>query len=198
MRRAWPVTLADGAETLRPLRMRDRRAWEALRARNWDWLEPWEATAPVPQRPVSFARYVRDVTAQAQRGHMLPFVVEHDGELVGQLTASPIHYGSLYSATLGYWVSRHVAGRGIIPHAVAMASDHCWFELGLHRVEINIRPENKASLRVVEKLGFRPEGLRRRYLHIEGDWRDHLSFALTVEEVPGGLLERWRETRAGR
>ena len=66
-----------------------------------------------------------------------------------------------------------------------MAADHCW-AIGLHRVEINIRPENVASRRVVEKLAFRPEGLRPAYLHIDGDWRDHLSFALTAEEVPGG------------
>jgi hypothetical protein len=70
--------------------------------------------------------------------------------------------------------------------------DHCFLTLGLHRIEVNIRPENRASLRVVEKLGFRPEGLRRRYLHIDGAWRDHLTFALTVEDVPEGLLPRWR------
>ena len=66
------------------------------------------------------------------------------------------------------------------------------FAIGLHRVEVNIRPENAASLRVVEKLGFRDEGLRPRYLHIDGDWRDHLSFALTREEVGDGLLARYR------
>jgi [ribosomal protein S5]-alanine N-acetyltransferase len=59
-------------------------------------------------------------------------------------------------------------------------------------VEASIRPENQASRRVVEKLGFREEGLRRRYLHIDGAWRDHLCYALTVEDVTGGLLPRWR------
>ena len=62
----------------------------------------------------------------------------------------------------------------------------------LHRIEINIRPENTPSLRVVEKLGFRDEGRRPRYLHIDGDWRDHQSFALNAEDVPGGLMARWR------
>ena len=52
-----------------------------------------------------------------------------------------------------------------------------------------------ASRRVVEKLGFRPEGLRPAYLHIDGDWRDHLSFALTSDEVPGGVLARWQQSR---
>ena len=73
-----------------------------------------------------------------------------------------------------------------------MAIDHCFFVVGLHRVEASIRPENHASRRVVEKLGFHEEGLRRRYLHIDGAWRDHLCYALTVEDVHGGLLPRWR------
>jgi ribosomal-protein-alanine N-acetyltransferase len=123
--------------------------------------------------------------------------VDHEGALVGQLTVSGITYGSLCSASIGYWVSRHVAGRGITPTAVALAVDHCFGALGLHRVEINIRPENGPSLRVVQKLGFRDEGVRERYLHIQGVWRDHRTFALTAEEVPGGLLARWRATRPG-
>jgi ribosomal-protein-alanine N-acetyltransferase len=60
-------------------------------------------------------------------------------------------------------------------------------------MEICIRPENAKSLRVVEKLGFRYEGLKRRYIHINGDWRDHFCFALVAEEVPAGVLRRWRE-----
>jgi ribosomal-protein-alanine N-acetyltransferase len=95
----------------------------------------------------------------------------------------------------GYWVSRDVAGRGVIPTALALAVDHCFFTVGLHRIEVNIRPENQASLRVVEKLGFRQEGIRERFLHIDGDWRDHLSFALTADEVPDGLMRRWRASR---
>ena len=95
----------------------------------------------------------------------------------------------------GYWVARDVAGRGVIPTALALAVDHCFFTVGLHRIEVNIRPENTASLRVVQKLGFRQEGVRERFLHIDGDWRDHLSFALTVDEVPDGLLRRWRASR---
>jgi len=88
-----------------------------------------------------------------------------------------------------------VAGRGIAPTALALSGDHALGTMGLHRVEVNIRPENTASLRVVEKLGFRPEGLRPRYLHIDGQWRDHLTFALTREEIGAGLLARWQALR---
>jgi len=73
-----------------------------------------------------------------------------------------------------------------------MALDQCFFVVGLHRVEATIRPENMASRRVVEKLGFREEGLRRRCLHIDGAWHDHICYAMTIEDVPNGLMPRWR------
>lgn len=135
---------------------------------------------------------VRSLRSQARAGHLLPFVVTFDDRLVGQLTVGGITWGSLCSAHIGYWVDQAVAGRGVMPTAVALAVDHCFTALGLHRVEINIRPENTASLRVVDKLGFRDEGVRLGLLHIDGAWRDHRSFALTAEEVPDGLLARWR------
>ena len=82
-----------------------------------------------------------------------------------------------------------------MPTAVAMVTDHCFRAVGLHRVEINVRPENAASLRVVDKLGFRAEGLRENYLHIDGEWRDHLTYALCDEDVPEGVLARWMASR---
>jgi ribosomal-protein-alanine N-acetyltransferase len=165
---------------------------------NRDWLAPWEATPPVDAGPpMSFAAMVRNLRSQARAGTLLPFVLTLDGALVGQLTVGGITYGSLCSGHVGYWIDARVAGRGVMPTAVALAVDHCFQALRLHRVEVNIRPENSASLRVVEKLGFRDEGLRRGYLHIAGQWRDHRTFALTTEEVPEGLLARWRATRPG-
>jgi len=124
----------------------------------------------------------------------LPWVVTYGDRFVGQLTVGSIIWGSARSAQVGYWIDESVAGRGVTPTALAMAVDHCFGVVGLHRVEASIRPENHASRRVVEKLGFREEGLRRRYLHIDGAWRDHLCYALTAEEARGGVLARWRET----
>jgi ribosomal-protein-alanine N-acetyltransferase len=98
---------------------------------------------------------------------------------------------------VGYWIDSAVAGRGIMPIAVAMVCDHGWLTMGLHRIEVNVRPENAPSLRVVDKLGFRYEGLRPRYLHIDGAWRDHVTYALNAEEVPGGLRARLLETSRG-
>ena len=86
---------------------------------------------------------------------------------------------------------RRLAGRGVTTAAVALVVDHCFGPVGLHRLEATVRPENTASLRVLEKLGFREEGLFRRYLDVDGAWRDHLCFALTVEDLDaGGLTAR--------
>jgi len=76
--------------------------------------------------------------------------------------------------------------------------DHAFGPGGLHRVEINIRPENGPSRRVVEKLGFREEAYHPRYLHIDGAWRDHVGYAITTEDViaDGGLMARWRRLRS--
>ena len=182
---------------LRPLRYRDARAWVEVRQRNYEWLRPWEPTAPVPgARPAtSFRQMVRRYNAQARAGEALPWAVTYDGRLAGQMTISSIIWGSARMGSAGYWVDRDVAGRGVTPTALALAVDHCFFTVGLHRIEVNIRPENRASLRVVHKLGFREEGIRQRFLHIDGGWRDHVSFALTAEEVPDGLLRRWQESR---
>jgi len=171
----FDLRLAEGPVTLRPLRHRDYAAWSELRVRNAAWLAPWESTLPGPddERPPSFSAMVRRMRSEARAGRGITFAILVDGALRGQITLGGISWGSLRSGYVGYWV-------------------------GLHRVEINIRPENVPSLRVVEKLGFRPEGTRLRYLHIDGEWRDHLSFALNAEEVPGGLVQRWRTSELNR
>ncbi len=194
----WPATLRAGSVALRPLRLRDVRVWGDVREANAEWLGPWEATPPegVDARQISFPKMVRHVRREAAAGRMLPFALTYDDRLVGQCVVGGVTWGSLRSAHIGYWVDGRVAGRGIVPTAVALVVDHCFMTVGLHRIEINIRPANTASLRVVEKLGFREEGLRRRLLHIDGEWRDHRSFALTAEEIPEGLLRRWRRVSA--
>jgi ribosomal-protein-alanine N-acetyltransferase len=184
---------------LRPIKVADARDWSRLRKQNAAWLKPWEATLPPgsPGTPPSVRAMIRDLRRQARTGKTLPFVVTLDGSLVGQVTVNGITWGSACWAQVGYWVERAHAGEGIIPTAVALAVDHCFFGMGLHRIEIAIRPENTASLRVVEKLGFRVEGSAPRYLHIDGGWRDHQVYAVTREEVPQGVLQRWLRASTG-
>lgn len=177
---------------LRGLRRRDARAWREVRARNVSWLSPWEATVPPEsdEQVPSFGEMVSRFRAEARAGRTLAWAITLDGRLVGQVTAAGITLGSLRGASIGYWIDSRVAGLGLTPTAVAMACDYCFDRLGLHRIEIVIRPENTASLRVVAKLGFRHEGSRLGFLHIDGEWRDHEVFALTARERQGPLVDR--------
>jgi ribosomal-protein-alanine N-acetyltransferase len=179
--------------TLRPVRLRDARILERELMDNRSWLRKWEATSPYAPMSFDTRASIRNLLSHSRSGNGLPFIVEYEGELAGQLNVSSITWGSLSSATIGYWVGERYAGKSITPLAVALATDYCFGQLGLHRMEICIRPENTASLRVVEKLGFRYEGLRRRYIHINGDWRDHFCFGLVAEEAHNGVLQRWRD-----
>jgi ribosomal-protein-alanine N-acetyltransferase len=193
----WPGRLEYGRVGLRPPRMRDAAAWSALRLRNEAWLAPWEPTSieswAARHSVASWPSAVSALRRLARSGAVLPFMVTWDGELAGQLTINNLVRGALRSAQIGYWVDQERAGRGIITTAVALATDHCFGPVGLHRVEIDIRPENAPSRRVVAKLGFREEGYLVRYLDIDGAWRDHVTYALTTEDVPGGLLARLHE-----
>jgi [ribosomal protein S5]-alanine N-acetyltransferase len=191
----WPARLESGDVRLRPLSLQDRKAWREARTRSASWLRPWDATVPPgsPGRPASYRALVRRLNRQAREGTTMPFAIEVGGRFAGQVTVNNIVRGSAQFASLGYWVDREFAGRGVVPRAVALVIDHCFFTAGLHRIEIAIRPENSNSLRVVEKLGVREVGYAPRFLHIDGAWRDHRIFAVTVEECPEGMLHRLQE-----
>ncbi len=173
--------------------------------RNRTWLAPWEGTSPgAPllswrQRhtPAVFRTMARHASREGRAGRGLSLAIVVGGVIVGQVTVSGISRGAFQNGSIGYWVDERVAGRGIAPTAVALVVDHCFRTVGLHRAEISIRPENGPSRRVVEKLGFRQEGLHERFLFIDGAWRDHLSFALVVDDVPDGLLRRYEASRPG-
>lgn len=199
----WPVTLRHRELVLRPLLRGDRDQWDAVRRENREWLRPWDSTLPQGATPGAsgFRALRRGLDAQARAGLALPWAlcVDPDPRLrtppvrcpvVGQVTVGNIVYGAARWAHIGYWIDHRLAGRGLMPRAVALAIDHCFQQLGLHRIEINIRPENASSLRVVEKLGLRHEGRRPAYLHIDGAWRDHESFAIHADEVPEGMTNR--------
>ncbi|MFP5218237.1 MAG: GNAT family N-acetyltransferase [Actinomycetes bacterium] len=205
--RGWPVRLQHGPVGVRPLRRRDARAWVEVRVRNEAWLAPWEGR-PEGAPDLSwrerhsravFAAMHRTGSREARAGRSLPFVVTYQDRLAGQVTVSNIVRGAFDSAAVGYWVDERVAGKGVAPTALALVIDHCFGGLGLHRVEANVRPENAASLRVVRKLGFTEEGLHRRFLFIDGDWRDHLCFSILRDDVPPtGLLRRWTASQERR
>ncbi|WP_375480799.1 GNAT family N-acetyltransferase [uncultured Jatrophihabitans sp.] len=185
----WPASPSVGPIVLRPPRLRDGRAWSELRLRNERWLAPWEPSSPhgwsERNSLTSWPPLNSALRSNARRGAMLPFMICYGGRLVGQMNVSNVVHGALRSCTVGYWVDGAMAGRGIAPAALALVIDHCFGAVGLHRVEVDIRPENTQSLRVVEKLGLRREGFYERFLDIDGAWRDHVAFAITVEELSG-------------
>ena len=175
MKHEWPIVLNHGDVVLRPLLRRDGRQWQQLRRANVEWLREWEATLPLPDPtiPADYRAMIRSQAKDARAGRAIALGIEVRGVLVGQITLGGLSWGSLRSGYVGYWISRRSAGQGVTPLAVAMLCDYAFDRMQLHRVEINVRPENQSSLRVVAKLGFRFEGTRRGYLHINGDWRDH-------------------------
>jgi [ribosomal protein S5]-alanine N-acetyltransferase len=198
----WPAVLVDGLVTLRPYRRADARAWAEVRRSNEQWLSKWE---PTPygtwhdlNSPAAFRAVHADLRRAARQGSAMPFAVCYDDRLVGQLTLGNIVRRAFCSGYAGYWIDARHAGKGITPTALALVVDHAFSVGGLHRIEVNIRPDNLASRRVVEKLGFRQEAYHHRYLHIDGDWRDHLGYAMTTEDVSaeGGLLARWHKVLA--
>ncbi|WFE67457.1 GNAT family protein [Micromonospora sp. WMMD714] len=195
----------DGPVVLRPYRRSDAVAWSEVRRANQAWLSPWESHLPGSWNEANSTaafRYVHaDQRRSARTGEGMPFAVclREGGQerLVGHLNVGSIVRRAFCSGYVGYWVDSRAAGRGVIPTAMALAVDHAFGPGGLHRVEVNIRPENKPSRRVVEKLGFREEAYHVRYMHIDGAWRDHIGYAMTSEEAAadGGLLARWHRLR---
>jgi ribosomal-protein-alanine N-acetyltransferase len=185
---------------VRPLRRSDAGRWVELRHVNARRLMRWEAIPPgvvlPPKLPRgAFLTLLRSLRADERAGRGIGYAIEYDGRLVGQITVTAIHRGAALTATLGYWVDEAVSGRGIAPAAVALVVDECFVVMGLHRVEVDVQPANLASRRVVEKLGFYCEGVRRRLLHVDGAWRDHELWALTFEDAAGGVSARYRRRR---
>lgn len=176
------LPIQRGEITLRLLRKRDARLIQDLMLENRDWLKPWSATLPGSSRSFHVPSMVRALVADTKEGSGIALVVEYRGELVGQVNVANILLGAVQSASIGYWITQSAAGKSIIPRAVALTIEYLFQVVKLHRIEIEIRPENVASLSVVQKLGMREEGLKLRYIHIDGEWRDHRCFALTVEE----------------
>lgn len=182
--RSWPTILRDAEITLRPLRLRDRKLWLSLRRANRTWLTQWEATSPINHENANLPSYFEMVAhhrSEARAGRSLTLTIWFEKNLIGQITLGGITYGAYRGGHIGYWIDERYANKGITTRAVRGLTTYGFEELGLHRIEINLRPENSASKRVAEKAGYIFEGLRPRYLHIDGSWRDHLCY---VKENP--------------
>jgi [ribosomal protein S5]-alanine N-acetyltransferase len=190
MTHSWPVILTSEDLSLQPLRFRDRVRWNNVRAENRDWLSPWEATIPIiagdaaknPSQLPSYFEMVRTLNSEARNGRSYSFAIWHQRNLIGQISLGGVILGAMRGGHIGYWIDKNYANRGFTTQAVMAVTEYSFSVLNLHRIEINIRPENTASRRVAEKAGYIFEGERPRFLHIAGSWRDHVVF---VKENPG-------------
>lgn len=145
--------------------------------------EWWEAhTTPM------WRSMVVGLLGMARRGTILPFAIDVDGSFAGQLTLGNVQHGVVGSCWIGYWVYSGYSGQGVATAAVALGTDHAMRQVGMHRVEATVMEDNVASRTVLARTGYREEGRLQRNLHINGQWRDHLLVAQTVEETAGGVL----------
>ncbi len=186
-----PLRVAAGVVGLRPIRLRDAAQWSRARLADRAHLEPWEPMTElnweVRHSVSAWPSVCSGLRSEARRGRMLPYAIELDGEFVGQITVGNVTHGALRSAWIGYWVASASTGGGVATGALALGLDHCFGPVGLHRVEATVRPENAPSRAVLAKAGFREEGLLKRYLEVDGAWRDHLLVAMTIEELEGSV-----------
>jgi len=178
---------------LLPGRPRDVPAlYHALR-RNVDHLRPYTpAPEPGEKRPslTVAARELARWRSLWQRGDSYAFYVwpreanggRDDRPIIGRITLGRVTRGVFQNAYLGYWIDRDHQSSGLMTEAVRAVLKFAFGPLRLHRVQAGVMPENERSMRVLEKNGFWREGLALRYLKIAGEWRDHVLFALTLEE----------------
>ena len=132
--------------------------------------------------------------SSADAGVVLPLAIELDGRFVGQVTMGNIQHGVVSDCWVGYWVHSSVTGRGVATAALALALDHAFLRVGVHRVTATYLPENLASGKVLERCGFRTEGFLRRNIHINGEWRDHHLVAITDDDFTQSAVKRVRES----
>ena len=171
---------------LRPGEMRDYEQWSSLRERSRAFLTPWEPVwAPDDLTRLAFRRRIRRNNEEIERDETYPLFIfrAEDSVLLGGLTLGQIRRGVSQTGTIGYWMGAEHAGKGYMARAVrallaAAFSSNVFGNLRLHRVEAACIPRNEASLRLLKACGFQQEGYARSYLRINGNWEDHVLFAI--------------------
>ncbi|MBL1098455.1 GNAT family N-acetyltransferase [Streptomyces coffeae] len=104
-----------------------------------------------------------------------------NGAILGGVNINNIVRGALQSGTLGYTAYASTTGRGYMTEGLGLVVQHAFGDLGLHRLEANIQPDNTPSLNLVKRLGFQREGYSTAFQFINGEWRDHERWAITAE-----------------
>jgi ribosomal-protein-alanine N-acetyltransferase len=174
---------------LRPLRLNDFDAWNVVRTRSRNWLEPWEplpepgSPDPVTDRDAFRARCAAwDRQRHFDAAYGFGLFLRDREQLLGEVSLGSVQRGPFQSAFVGYWIDEAHAGSGYVPEGVALVIRYAFDDLRLHRLEAAIVPRNAPSRRVAAKLGLRDEGTALRFLQIRGIYEDHVRYAITAEE----------------
>jgi ribosomal-protein-alanine N-acetyltransferase len=165
--------------------MQDYSAWAELRALSRAHLSPWEPQWTRDELTRSnFRRRLRQYHRELRDDHGYPYLIfsDADASLIGGLNLSNIRRGVAQAASLGYWMGAPHVDRGLMTDAVRAGVRFAFTALRLNRLEAACLPSNRASQRVLEKVGFAREGRARRYLKINGQWQDHDLFALLQDD----------------
>ena len=174
-----PAITGDGV-ALRAPQMSDCSEWAALREASRDFLTPWEPTWPADDLTrSSFRRRIKRYSEDQRSDLAYAFFIfrKPDDVLVGGLTLANVRRGCAQAGSLGYWMGAPYARQGLMTAAVNALIPFAFATLKLHRIEAACIPANTASIRLLEKTGFKREGFARQYLCIDGAWQDHLLYA---------------------
>lgn len=178
------ITLRGTRILLRTPTPSDRREYCSVRTTNAAYFRSWEPRATdgsVPKPTIAFKRMLK---AQGDTCRTFLVFESATNSMIARISCNQIFRGPFQNTIIGYWIIRKHAGKGYMTEALMLALDHIFGDMKLHRVEANLVPRNARSRNLVKRLGFRFEGLAKRYLQIAGRWSDHEHWAITVEEWP--------------
>lgn len=175
---------------------RDQDAWLRVRARNYAYLQPFEPTwAPDALTPAAFHRRLTRQQRDIRAGILCPFLIFRADtlDLIGAINLNHITRGAAQYAYMGYWLDEESQGQGLMTEAGLLALDHAFNTLKLHRMNAACLPHNGRSQSLLTRLGFAEEGYAKRYLFINGEWQDHITFGLSIETwkttLPGTTID---------
>ena len=177
--RRRPLRLETERMVLRLPIHTDFAPWVELRVDSRAFLTPWEPVwAADHLSRKSFTNRVYWAQRASRNGTALPlFLIRRDGELLGAITLDNIRRGPAQSASIGYWIGQRFARQGYMREAIGALTHHAFTHMDLSRIEAACLPENTASRGVLERSGFKYEGVAQSYLQINGRWRNHVLYS---------------------
>ena len=187
LRRNYKITVPQSGFLLRPPQGEDYEQWSKLREESREFLKPWEPTWPADDlTPIGFQRRLRSYDRQRRAGTGQTFFLFDSGSirLIGGLSLTRIMHGFSRSATLGYWMGKPYANKGVMQQCVPALLDFAFQELRLQRVEAACLPVNSRSRHLLQKCGFKREGFAKKYLEINGQREDHVLLAVLKSDLP--------------